>query len=164
MNPGQVIQSQWWREFKEKGMSMEKDNPHRVNVYVCDNEHQTVTFDQDTGVTPMFLPCFHEGCKLDARSSMYTIPHAEALYQDTFKTAKRWITLPLKQVPARDFEHVLKGGLLLAHADGSLVWPGPPRVGNGARTLIRRSKKGKGESFADKVRKGLAAKNRKGPK
>jgi protein gp37 len=49
----------------------------RVNVYVCEDSHMTVTVDVDDGVTPFMLGCRQEGCDHFAQSSMY--PRGEAL-------------------------------------------------------------------------------------
>lgn len=42
---------------------------NKINVYICKDNHQTVTIDRDEGVTPFIIRC--QTCILSAKSSGY---------------------------------------------------------------------------------------------
>ncbi len=117
-----------WCVWKEQGCTMEKDNPRRVNVYVCDDGHETFSLDMDKGTTPSFIPCQMPGCKHDAASSMYLIPDASEMIRMHEPYMFQWMRPKVFDVPRRDYMHWRSGGLLFHYGTklgSKLVWPGP---------------------------------------
>lgn len=46
-------------------------NEERINFYVCEFGHATVTVDVDEGCTPFMIGCKHEGCGQSSESCFY---------------------------------------------------------------------------------------------
>lgn len=85
------------------------DLTDRVNVYTCDEGHQTKTIDVDPGCTPFYHECAQ--CKELAKSSFYNdIAPLE-------KPTQEWYRPDLKELKKlrKDehlLDHIFKGGLI----------------------------------------------------
>lgn len=83
----------------------------RINVYICDRGHHTVTVDVGFGVTPFMIGCQTEGCDCDARSLFYpTGPKPDWIAEPTHEWYQPITTDGLEEW---EKSHVLKWGLLL---------------------------------------------------
>lgn len=80
---------------------------NRKNVYVCSQQHQTVTVDRDDGVTPASIRCTREGCSLLARSSWYQVE------QNLRPTHEWYRPESLTGLSQETIGHIKSGGLLL---------------------------------------------------
>jgi hypothetical protein len=84
------------------------------NAYQCEKcGHETVTVNQDEGVTPFMIRCRRFGCEGLARSLCYNTPQqrvpTHAWYRPDEKRTKR--------LDEATREHVTQGGLLLRALD-----------------------------------------------
>jgi hypothetical protein len=85
--------------------------PNRLNMYTCDNDHNTITIDLNEGVTPFMIDCMTLDCGLIARSHFYNVsPELIPAYEWYYPTN-------LKGLHPAEVEHVVKGGLLLRKID-----------------------------------------------
>lgn len=90
------------------------EGQNKVNAYICDNLHITVTKNIDEGVTPMFIGCPECKALCDeyeaATSRMYrvnqSIPHTHEWYKPT----------NIEGLNQFEVEHIGQGGLLLRKA------------------------------------------------
>jgi hypothetical protein len=101
------------------GVAMNDVNFGRINIYICDSGHQTVTIDRAAGTTPYLIAC--PGCEAigkeeTAVSLMYKVSQALVPSHEFYKpTELELANLKAELAPLvlDDLaEHVAKGGLL----------------------------------------------------
>lgn len=113
MNKGEVEEryKKLLEEVKTLDFYTKVDLANRLNVYICDNKHRTITKDIDSGVTPFIIDC--PVCNRDAKSVFYRI---EEGYKKTLKPQFEWYRPTLEELLKIDHigtrDHVLQGGLL----------------------------------------------------
>lgn len=95
----------------------------RINAYICNNLHITVTIDGDKGVTPMFISC--PKCDGMASSRMYDVdtsimpthewylPNEADIKREAEDFVKNHSNIPYEEIYNAIKEHTDNGGLSL---------------------------------------------------
>ncbi len=82
----------------------------RLNAYICEDLHITVTNDKDEGTTPFMIPC--PVCNSAATSRMYKVNNKN----ENLKPTHEWYKPEPKEwdlLSDNAIEHVKQGGLML---------------------------------------------------
>lgn len=109
---------------KQKGYSQVEET--RINAYICNDLHVTITKDVDKGTTPMFISC--PTCGERATSRMYSVNQSftpeHEWYKPTDADVEKEVdqllandkddSLPAKKILMSSYnDHVKNGGLLM---------------------------------------------------
>lgn len=84
-------------------------NKGKLNAYVCDALHITVTVDRDNGTTPFIIGCTNPGCSFHATSKMHKVSSGLTPTWEFYKMPDNEAE---KLSPAEKMHHV-QGGLFL---------------------------------------------------
>ena len=84
---------------------------YRVNVYVCPENHASITVDVDEGVTPFITKCLRPGCEQATQSRCY--PTERPIPDFIPEPSHEWFKPKLEDCADYDRDHVSRGGLIL---------------------------------------------------